>query len=119
MVMECIKADGYRIDDITKSQMWDCENSAEILSECNYQVVATDMLAGAMTDYKDREDMLVDTLGMSMLYLPDIQYHYGIADGHMEPTVQWKCQYENVLIQPAREVLDICMNEYALVGREN
>ena len=213
MVMECIKTDGYQIDEITKSQMWNCENSAEILSECNYQVVATDMLAGAMTEYKDRadmlmdfmealvelypecvavqfqtsgkmfareqilnhqiprddrfiyfavnvrffniegtEDMLVDTLGMSMLYLPDLQYHFhgmdpnwvvnhaynllsymyaddapiksgetvdGVVDGHMEQAVQWKCQYENALIQPAREVLDICMNEYASGNREH
>ncbi|MGC6174663.1 DUF4261 domain-containing protein [Lacrimispora sp. 38-1] len=212
MVMECMKTDGYQIDEIAKSQMWDCENSAEILSECSYHVVATDMLAGAMANYKDRadmlmnfmealvelypecaavqfqtsgkmftrdkiinhqipledrfiyfavnvrffniegtEDMLVDTLGMSTLYLPDLQYHYhgmdpnwvvnhaynllsymyandapvksgetvdGIADGHMEQTIQWKCQYENALIQPAREVLDICMNEYASGNRE-
>ena len=213
MVMDCIKADDYQIDEIAMSQMWDCENSAEILSECNYHVVATDMLAGAMTNYKDRadmlmnfmealvelypkcvavqfqtsgklftrdkiinhqipmedrfiyfavnvrffniegtEDMLVDTLGMSTLYLPDLQYHFhsmdpnwvvnhaynllsymyandapiksgetvdGIEDGHMEQTKQWKCQYENALIQPAREVLDICMNEYASGNREN
>lgn len=212
MVMDCIKTDNYQIDAITKSQMWDCENSDEILSECNYQVIATDMLAGAMTDYKDRanmlmdfmealvelypeciavqfqtsgkmfarekivdhqiprddrfiyfavnvrffniqgtEDMLVDTLGMNTLYLPDLQYHFhgmnpnwvvnhaynllcyqylnnapiksgetvdGVADGHMEQSIQWPCHYENALIQPAREVLDICMNEYASGGRE-
>lgn len=211
MVTECIEMKNYKIDDMTKSQMWDCENSEDILSECKYQVIATDMLAGGM-DYKDRaemlmdymealvemfpecvavqfqtsgkmferekivnhhipredrfiyfavnvrffniqgtEDMLVDTLGMSTLFLPDLQYHFhgmnpnwvvdhaynllsyvyehdapiesgntvdGILDGHMSQEVCWKCHYEEALIQPAREVLDICMNEYASGRRE-
>jgi hypothetical protein len=212
MIMDCIKTDGYQIDNITKSQMWDCKNSAEILSECKFQVIASDMLAGEMTDYKDRadmlmdfmealvelypecvavqfqtsgkmferekilnhqipredrfiyfavnvrffriqntEDMVVDTLGMSTLYLPDLQYHFhgmepnwvvnhaynllsymyennapiksgetvdGVVDGYIEQDLQWGCQYENALIGPDREVLDICMNEYASGDRE-
>ena len=96
-------------------------------------------------------DMLVDTLGMSTLFLPDIQYHFhdmepnwivnhayniafyifendnpiqsgdvmdGIIDGKISKDIQWKCQYENALIQPAREVLDVNMGEYA-AGRRN
>lgn len=92
------------------------------------------------------EDMLVDTLGMSTLYLPDIQYHFhgmnpdwvvnhaynlasyilehdnpiqadetvdGIIDGRMTRSVQWKCQYEDALIQPPRMVLDVHTGEYA------
>lgn len=212
MVMGCIDAGNYQIDDITKSQMWNCENSESILSQCKYHVIATDMLAGAMENYKDRadmlmdfmealvelypecvavqfqtsgkmfereqivnhqipredrfvyfavnvrffniqgtEDMMVDSLGMSTLYLPDVQYHFhdmdpnwvvnhaynllsyiyandasiksgdtvdGITDGRMDYDVQWKCQYEDALIQPARGVLDICMNEYASGNRE-
>jgi len=212
MVMECIETDAYHIDEITKSQMWDCENSEEILEECKYHVVATDMLAGAMNDYKDRanmlmdfmealieiypqceavmfqtsgkmfardkivnhriprddrfiyfavnvrffniansNDMLIDTLGMSTLFLPDLQYHFrgmdpswvvnhaynlllynyknnapiksgetvdGITNGQMDRNVMWKCHYEDALIQPARGVLDICMNEYAAGGRD-
>lgn len=95
---------------------------------------------------QNTEDMLVDTVGMHTLFLPDIQYHFhsmdpnwvvnhaynlaaylleqnspiqdgetvdGIADGEIRQEVQWKCQYENALIQPAREVLDVCMGEYA------
>jgi len=100
---------------------------------------------------QDTNDMLVDTLGMSTLFLPDIQYHFhdmdpdqvvnhaytiasyilendnpiqsgdvldGIADGNICMDVQWKCQYENALIQPAREVLDVNMGEYAAGNRE-
>ena len=94
---------------------------------------------------------MVDTLGMSTLCLPDLQYHFhdmdvnavvnhaynvllylyendcpiksgetidGIVDGHMSHEVQWRCQFENALIQPVREVLDVCMGEYAAGRRE-
>lgn len=195
MIMKCISTENLNLDEITKSQMWDCPESGEILERCKYQVVATDMLAAGLP-YKDRADMLmdyaealvemfpsckavmfatsgkmfkreqilnhqierekrfvyfsvnvrlfniqgtndqiVDPLGMSTLYLPDLQYHFhdvdantvvnhaynmllyiyendcpiksgdtidGIEDGQMSQDVQWKCQFENALIQPAR-----------------
>ena len=92
------------------------------------------------------EDMLIDTLGMSTLYLPDLQYHFhdmdpnwvvnhaynlasyilandnpiqdgetvdGVEDGQMSRNLQWKCQYEDALIQPPRGVLDIHMGPFA------
>ncbi len=92
------------------------------------------------------EDMMVDTLGMGTLCLPDLQYHFhgmdpnwvvnhayciasyiltsddsikpgdmvdGVIDGAINAAVQWRCQYEDALIQPARGVIDVCMNEYA------
>jgi len=92
------------------------------------------------------DDMLIDTLGMSTLYLPDLQYHFhgldpnavvrharsmlsylydqenpvedgdridGLRDGSMSPDVQWKVRYEDSLIQPVREVIDIDTGEYA------
>lgn len=211
MVMDCIKTDKLAIDDITRSQMWDCKDSDKILSECGYQVIAIDMLAGGM-DYHDRaemladyiealmeiyptceavyfetsgkmftreqvisnhvpkeqrfiyyavnvrffniqgtDDMMVDTLGMNVLYMPDLQYHFhgmnpnwvvnhaynvliymfdnscpfesgetvdGIEDGKISRNVQWKCQYENSLIQPIRPVIDINMGEYASGKRD-
>ena len=96
-------------------------------------------------------DHIVDTLGMTVMGLPDLQYHFhdfdpnhvvnhayntasyifsgnsviesgdnidGIKDGKIDRSVQWKCQYENSLIQPLRPVIDICMNEYASGKRE-
>ncbi len=96
------------------------------------------------------EDMLIDTVGMSTLFLPDLQYHFhgmdpnwvvnhaynaasyilehdnpiedgetidGVADGQMCREIQWKCQYEDALIQPPRGVLDINMGNYASGGR--
>ena len=41
----------------------------------------------------------------------------GLADGRMCREIQWKCQYEDALIQPPRGVLDIHMGEYAAGGR--
>lgn len=97
------------------------------------------------------DDMIVDTLGMGILFLPDLQYHFhdmdpnwvvnhayctaayilqndnpiesgdpidGIIDGQFSTKTQWKCNYETALIQPVRDVIDICMNEYAAGGRE-
>lgn len=92
------------------------------------------------------DDMLIDTVGMSTLMLPDLQYHFHSADpdeivnhayntasyilannspiksgetidgtrnGKLSREVQWKCQYEESLIQPTREVLDINMGPNA------
>lgn len=92
------------------------------------------------------EDMVIDTVGMSTLFLPDLQYHFhstdpnwvvnhaynvasyilgndnpiqdgetvdGIENGRMSRTIQWKCRYEDALIQPPRPVLDINMGEFA------
>ena len=96
------------------------------------------------------DDMMVDTVGMSTLFMPDLQYHFhgmdpnavvkhaynvlsyiydcdnpiksgdhidGIKDGKMSMDVQWNVQYEDSLIQPIREVLDINMGEYASGAR--
>ncbi len=207
MVMACSDFSGKRFDSFLVSQMWDCQEDRErIFRECQYQVIATDMLAAALPaldraaldmDFldalaelyptceafyfqncgklilaedvrmhsirgadrfirfgvnvrfftiQDTEDMMVDTLGMGTLFLPDLQYHFhgmnpnwvvnhaynaasylltndnpiengetidGIRDGVMSREVQWKCQYEDAMIQPPRGVLDIYMGEYA------
>ncbi|MCR4646444.1 MAG: DUF4261 domain-containing protein [Oscillospiraceae bacterium] len=96
-------------------------------------------------------DMLVDSLGMSILSMPDLQYHFhglapddvvnhaynmlayiianncpirngdtidGIHNGKFSRSVQWKCHFEESLVQPRRDVIDICMNKYASGGRE-
>lgn len=89
---------------------------------------------------------VVDTLGLSLLYIEDLQYHFhdmdpnwvvghaynmasyilnndcpikegdtidGITDGYLDQRVQWKCHFEDALIQPNRAVLDVYMNEHA------
>lgn len=37
----------------------------------------------------------------------------GIQGGRMSRKIQWKCRYEDALIQPPREVLDINMGKFA------
>ena len=37
----------------------------------------------------------------------------GIKDGQISMDVQWTTQYEESLIQPARELVDINMGEFA------
>ena len=36
----------------------------------------------------------------------------GIENGRMSREIQWKCQYEDALIQPPRGVVDIHMGDY-------
>ena len=206
MISECFEIEKPLMDEIAKSQLWDCPESEDILNSCKYQIFANDMLAAGL-DYKDRaemlvhyvealmemfptckavlfetskkmlardnivncivpiesrfiyyavnvrffniqgtNDMIIDTLGMSTLFMPDLQYHFngidpnavvnhaynvlsyifdndnpikpgdhidGIKDGKMSTDVQWNVQYEDSLIQPIREVIDINMGEYA------
>lgn len=98
------------------------------------------------------DDMMVDTLGLYAIGLPDIQYHfhdlnpdpvvnhaYGVAsyifehnapiksgetiagigeNGQTEARIKWKCQYERSLLQPERDVMDICPGEYASGNRK-
>lgn len=96
-------------------------------------------------------DMLVDTLGLYAIGLPDVQYHFhsldpnkvvthaysvasyifennapiksgetidGISETGIDRSIRWRCQYEMGLIQPSREVMDICPGEYASGTRE-
>ena len=210
MVMGCSSFEGEGFDDFLMSQMGDCQEDRErIFRECQYQVVAIDMLAAALSaleranldaDFIDAlaelyptceafyfqncgklflaedvrshqiegpdrfikfgvnvrffniqgtDDMLVDTLGMCTLFLPDLQYHFhvmdpnwvvnhaynvlsyilandnpikdgetvdGVKNGKMSRRIQWTCQYENSLIQPPSDVIEINMGKYAPGG---
>ena len=211
-IMPCDTFHPETIDEMKRSQMWDClEDRDRILSECKYCVFANDMLTGALDpleranfdmDYleallelfptceavyslntgkliladtirkqtytgldrfihyivnvrffniQDTNDSLVDTLGMTLLYLEDLQYHYHDMDpnwvvrhaysiasyclenrrpikdgdtvdgvdneGDLDQSIQWKCRYEDALVQPDRPVLDVHMGQYAAGGR--
>lgn len=211
MVSDCDEFVAEKIDDFQRSQMWDCKNERDcILSECKYQILATDQLggglpaqirAGMLMDYLEAllelfpkceavyvlnsgklikadkirqreirgvdrfiqyavnvrffniegtEDQLIDTIGLGMLFIEDLQYHFhgidpnqvvghaynmasyilgndnpikngdtidGIRNGRLVQDIQWKCQYEDAMVQPLRPVIDICMGEYAAGNR--
>lgn len=135
--MPCDTFHPETIDEMKRSQMWDClQDRDRILSECKYCVFANDMLTGALDpleradfdmDYLEAllelfptceavyflntgkliladairnktysgldryihyvvnvrffniqgtDDSIVDTLGLSLLYIEDLQYHY-------------------------------------------
>ena len=206
LIMGCNEFDADKLTPLQRSQMWDCSESDRILSECKYQVVATDMMAAPLLpkhraemvmdfaealvelypdceavyfsysgkmftpdkirDHKlareerfiyfavnvryfrieGTEDMLIDTLGMGTLYMPDVQYHFrgldpnvlvnhaynvvsfiyandnpiksgdtidGAVGDRIDENLQWSCNYEQSLIQPVREVVDINTGEFA------
>ena len=136
MITKAFSTDEMKIDQIMRSQMWDCPESESILRECKYHIVANDMMAAGLdsaeraemlTNYiealaemfpnceamlfrpsgkmykreeivscnvpfkqrfiyyavnvrffniQDTNDMVIDSLGMSVLGLPDVQYHF-------------------------------------------
>ena len=96
--------------------------------------------------YINEDEAVIDTMGLGILGLPDIQYHFGgidpaeiayhayiiasfiynnnnpvnendsvdgIKNGEFDPDTEWKCRYEESLIQPVRTVIDINTGEYA------
>lgn len=127
-------------------------NSQRIINPCEYidRVSKGDNLAGAFNvrffNIQDSEDMLMDTLGLNVFGLPDVQCHFKgvdpneiarviyntgyyiydkgdiIDDGN---TIQgakkedkWKCQHEESLVEPKRVVVDINPGfPYAAGGR--
>ena len=54
----------------------------------------------------------------SMYFGLNLQYLRKL-NGNMSQEVQWRCQYEDALIQPVRCVMDICPGEYAAGNRED
>lgn len=128
--------------------------TTEDLLENPYQGATRFIYAGVNARFfrvQGSEDMVVDTLGLYALGLPDVQYHFHgldpndvvrhaytlatyqydndvpIQSGHtvdgfgadgLDPGLQWKCQMEMALIQPARQVLDVCTGANASGGRE-
>jgi hypothetical protein len=90
-------------------------------------------------------NMIVDTLGLYALGMPDVQYHFHSLDPNVivrhayntaiyqyennvpiesgntiegiEEENKWKCHYERSLIQPVRDVLDVVTGDYAAGNR--
>ena len=95
----------------------------------------------------EKKNMLVDTIGMSTLFLPDLQYCFhdlnpttivkhaynmlyfifennnpirendyieGIKDDMIDMRVQWPVNYENSIVRPTREVINVNMGENSI-----
>ncbi|HJB22040.1 MAG TPA: DUF4261 domain-containing protein [Candidatus Fournierella merdavium] len=192
MVMGCNEFKGKGFDAFLVSQMWDCQKDRErILRECKYQVVATDMLAGALPaleranldadfvealaelypgceafffqncgklllaedvrshqiegpdrfirfgvnvrffNIQGTEDKIIDTVGMSTLCLPDLQYHFRGMNpnwvvNHAYNVASYILEYDNPIQdgetidgvadgQMSQEIQWVCRYEDALI----
>ena len=109
------------IDEFRRSQMWDCDKD-RILSECKYDVLANDLLGGALPPFI-RANMLMDYLEALVELYPQCEAVNGdtidgIENGQLIPEIQWRCCYENALVLPKRTVIDVYMNEYAAGERK-
>ena len=94
----------------------------------------------------DGDDMIVDTLGLYALGVPDVQYYFHTLDPNIiiqhaydiimyqfenntpiesgdiiegiDQNSEWDCRYERSLIQPSRTILDISAGNFAARIRE-
>lgn len=83
MIAGCERFQPEKIDDFRRSQMWDClEDRDRILSECGYQVLATDMLGGALPS-KERANMLMDYLEALVELYPQCEAVYNFNSGKL------------------------------------
>ncbi len=160
LIVGCSKIKKPLMSQLQESQLWNCANGKQILDECQYEYVATDMLS-ALLDLKERadllvkysealaetftscralvfgnsmkmfsredilncdidedirfinyavnvrsfniegsEDKLVDSVGMNVLSLPDVQYHFHSLDpqsvvSHAYNVLSYILEYDN------------------------
>ena len=60
-----------KIDEFTRSQMWDVEDGRAILDRCRYKCFISDFFGGAALDYSERCEMLMDWLEVVLPFYPD------------------------------------------------
>ena len=82
-VMPCDTFHPETIDEMKRSQMWDClEDRDRILSECQYCVFANDMLTGAL-DPLERADFDMDYLEALVELFPTCEAVYSLNTGKL------------------------------------
>lgn len=83
LISECGEFPTDRIDDMQRSQMWDCQEDRDrILSECKYHVRANDMLGGGLKS-KVRANMLMDYLEALLELYPSCEAVYFLNSGKL------------------------------------
>lgn len=83
MISECHEFPADGIDEMKRSQMWDCMKERDrILSECKYHVLAHDMLGGGLPS-KVRANMLMDYLEALLELYPSCEAVYFMNSGKM------------------------------------
>ena len=83
MISECDEFAVEKINDVTRSQMWDCINDRDqILSECRYSVLLTDMLGGGLPA-RERADVVMDYLEAALELYPQCEAVYFMNTGKL------------------------------------
>ena len=82
-ILGCDPFDADKIDDMQRSQMWDCQADRDrILTECKYAVLANDMLGGGLKT-QVRANMLMDYLEALLELFPSCEAVYFINSGKL------------------------------------
>lgn len=88
LITSCTEFDSNDINELEKSQMWDCQKDKDrVLKECKYQVLATNILGGILSAH-DRADMLMDFMEALIEIYPDCEAIYFQNSGKMFLTEQ-------------------------------
>ncbi len=82
-ILGCDPFDAEKIDDMQRSQMWDCQADRDrILTECKYAVLANDMLGGGLNT-QVRANMLMDYLEALLELFSSCEAVYFINTGKL------------------------------------
>ncbi len=82
-IMGCEPFQADRIDEMKRSQMWNCQEDRDrILSECKYAVTSVDMLGGGLKA-QIRANMLMDYLEALLELYPTCEAVYSLNSGKL------------------------------------
>lgn len=82
-IMPCETFHPEKIDEMKRSQMWDCRQDRDrILTECKYCIFANDLLGGAMEPF-ERANFLMDYLEALMELFPTCEAVYSLNSGKL------------------------------------
>ena len=82
-IMGCEPFQANRIDEMKRSQMWNCQEDRDrILSECKYAVTSVDMLGGGLKA-QIRANMLMDYLEALLELYPTCEAVYSLNSGKL------------------------------------
>lgn len=82
-IMGCEPFQADRIDEMNRSQMWNCQEDRDrILSECKYAVTSVDMLGGGLKA-QIRANMLMDYLEALLELYPTCEAVYSLNSGKL------------------------------------
>lgn len=90
-ICACDTFQAGRIDEMKRSQMWDCGSQRDrILAECGYAVLAHDMLGGGLPP-QTRANMLMDYLEALLELYPSCEAVYFLNSGKLVLAAQFRC----------------------------